>query len=292
MASEPFRRPLIFVAHPDDETLACSGLLQRFPGSLVVFATDGTPAGYGLERKYGSLQAYTRLRFQEAARALSHVPNSTFKWLTGTDGSYFADMHVYEDLPAAATSLRAIAQAFAPDAIVSHAYEGAHIDHDACSFIAMHFAAALSLKHFEFPMYWLDQSGKVVLQRFRDGGLRVAARALEGTGVMKWQLSEAEIECKKKMMAEYRTQRGTVSTFDPRIERFRPATSTSSSFSVPLCRDYLYQNRPPRFYHTRRHRLSAKALLKKFAEFEDWRQQQDDWRQELHVQNRHVGHPR
>ena len=249
MASEPFRRPLIFVAHPDDETLACSGLLQRFPESLVVFATDGTPAGYGLERKYGSLQAYTGLRFQEAARALSHVPNSTFKWLTGTDGSYFADMHVYEDLPAAATCLRAIAQAFAPDAIVSHTYEGAHIDHDACSFIAMHVAAALSLKGFDFPMYWLDQSGKACLQRFRDGGLRVGARALESTEaqVMKWQLSEAEIECKKKMMEEYRTQRGTVSTFDPRIERFRPATSTSSSFSISLCRDYLYQNRPPRF---------------------------------------------
>jgi N-acetylglucosamine malate deacetylase 2 len=280
MASEPFRRPLIFVAHPDDETLACSGLLQRFPESLVVFATDGTPAGYGLERKYGSLQAYTGLRFQEAARALSHVPNSTFKWLTGTDGSYFADMHVYEDLPAAATCLRAIAQAFAPDAIVSHTYEGAHIDHDACSFIAMHVAAALSLKRFEFPMYWLDQSGKACLQRFRDGGLRVGARALESTEaqVMKWQLSEAEIECKKKMMEEYRTQRGTVSTFDPRIERFRPATSTSSSFSISLCRDYLYQNRPPRCYHTRRHRLSAKALLKKFAEFEDWRQQQESWR--------------
>jgi len=280
MAREPFHRPLIFVAHPDDETLACSGLLQRFPESLVVFATDGTPAGYGLERKYGSLQAYTGLRFQEAARALSHVPNSTFKWLTGTDGSYFADMHVYEDLPAAATCLRAIAQAFAPDAIVSHTYEGAHIDHDACSFIAMHVAAALSLKRFEFPMYWLDQSGKACLQRFRDGGLRVGARALESTEaqVMKWQLSEAEIECKKKMMEEYRTQRGTVSTFDPRIERFRPATSTSSSFSIPLCRDYLYQNRPPRFYHTRRHRLSAKAILKKFAEFEDWREQQGSWR--------------
>ncbi len=280
MAREPFHRPLIFVAHPDDETLACSGLLQRFPESLVVFATDGTPAGYGLERKYGSLQAYTGLRFQEAARALSHVPNSTFKWLTGTDGSYFADMHVYEDLPAAATCLRAIAQAFAPDAIVSHTYEGAHIDHDACSFIAMHVAAALSLKRFEFPMYWLDQSGKACLQRFRDGGLRVGARALESTEaqVMKWQLSEAEIECKEKMMEEYRTQRGTVSTFDPRIERFRPATSTSSSFSIPLCRDYLYQNRPPRFYHTRRHRLSAKAILKKFAEFEDWREQQGSWR--------------
>jgi LmbE family N-acetylglucosaminyl deacetylase len=278
MPGEPFSRPLIFVAHPDDETLACGGLLQRFPESLVVFATDGTPAGYGLERRYGRLKAYTELRFQEAACALSHVPNASFKWITGADGSYFGDMHVHEELQAAAISLRAIAQVFAPDAIVSHSYEGAHIDHDACSFIAMHVASALLLKRFEFPMYWLDQSGKAVLQRFRDGGLGVAARALEGTAIMKWQLSEAEIECKKKMMAEYRTQQGTVSTFDPSTERFRPATTTSASFAVRLCRDYLYQERPPRFYHTRRHRLPAKVLLKKFAEFEDWRQQQDEWR--------------
>jgi len=244
-------------------------------GQVEDFVEDQGPGAEG-----GQVRQHDgRHEHQEAARALSHVPNSTFKWLTGTDGSYFADMHVHEDLPAAATCLRAIAQAFAPDAIVSHTYEGAHIDHDACSFIAMHVAAALSLKGFEFPMYWLDQSGKACLQRFRDGGLRVGARALESTEaqVMKWQLSEAEIECKKKMMEEYRTQRGTVSTFDPRIERFRPATSTSSSFSISLCRDYLYQNRPPRFYHTRRHRLSAKALLKKFAEFEDWRQQQKSW---------------
>jgi hypothetical protein len=109
---------------------------------------------------------------------------------------------------------------------------------------------------------------------------------------MEWQLSETEIECKKKMMAEYRTQQGTVSTFDPSIERFRAATSTSSSFSVPLCRDYLYQERPPRFYHTRRHRLGAKALLKKFAEFEEWQRGQESWRQNPHVQSPHVGHQR
>ena len=291
MLGEPFHRPLIFVAHPDDETLACGGLLQRFPGSLVVFATDGTPAGYGLERKYASLQTYTELRLQEAARALSHVPGSSFKWITGRDGCYFGDMHVYEDLPAAATSLRAIAQAFSPDAIISHSYEGAHIDHDACSFIAMHVADVLSLKRFEFPMYWLDQRGNAVLQRFRDGDLWVAAGESHGVAadVMEWQLSEAEIECKKKMMAEYRTQQGTVSTFDPSIERFRLATA---SFSVRLCHDYLYQERPPRFYHTRRHRLSAKALLKKFSEFEEWRQQQQSWRQNPHLQNRHVGHQR
>jgi N-acetylglucosamine malate deacetylase 2 len=272
MPAEPFSRPLIFVAHPDDETLACGGLLQRVPASLVVFATDGTPAGFGLERKFGSLKAYTELRFQEASRALSHIPSASFQWLTRPDGFYFGDMHVYEELPAAATSLRAIAQTFSPDAIVSHTYEGGHIDHDACSFIAMHVAEVLSLKRFEFPMYWLDSSGQAVLQVFRDvkpGG---------AGDVMEWQLSAAEIECKRKMMAEYRTQKGTVSTFTPSIERFRRTNSTSLAFSTPQCRDYLYQNRPPRFYHTRWHRLSAKALLKKFAEFDQWRRQRKEWR--------------
>jgi LmbE family N-acetylglucosaminyl deacetylase len=271
MPVAPFSRPLIFVAHPDDETLACGGLLQRMPASLVVFATDGTPAGFGLERKFGSLKAYTELRFQEAARALSHVPSSLFGWLTRPDGSYFGDMHVFEELPAVATSLRAIAESFSPDSIVSHTYEGGHIDHDACSFIAMHVAEVLSLPRFEFPMYWLDSSGEAVQQAFRG----------KTTGVpedlMEWRLSEAEIERKKNMTAEYHTQQGTVSSFAPGIECFRRATSDRVAFSIPQCRSYLYQSRPPRFYHTRRHRLSAKALLKRFAEFEAWRRQREEW---------------
>lgn len=282
MPIEPFSRPLIFVAHPDDETLAFGGLLQRLPASLIVFATDGAPGGYGLERRFGSLKAYSELRFQEASRALSHTPSASFKWITRPDGSYFSDGHVFEELPEVATSLRAIAQSFSPDAIVSHTYEGAHIDHDACSFIAMHVADVLSLNRFEFPLYWLDQRGEPVLQVFRDSEPSVAASGSAGAVApnIEWQLSEAEIQCKKKMMAEYRTQQGTVSTFNPSTERVRLATSSSLSFSASLCRDYLYQNRPPRFYHTRRHRLFAKALLKKFAEFEVWRQQRDAWRRQ------------
>lgn len=274
MLAEPFSRPLIFVAHPDDETLACGGLLQRVAAAEVVFATDGTPAGFGLERRFGNLKAYTDLRFQEASRALGHVPSASFQWLTRPDGTYFADMHVFEEIAAVATSLRAIAEKFSPDAIVSHAYEGGHIDHDACSFVAMHVAEALSLKRFEFPMYWLDASGRAVLQVFRDSTPGGAGE------VMERQLSEAEIECKKRMMAEYRTQSGTVSTFAPGRERFRRATSDRLSFSVAQCRDYLYQSRPPRFYHSRRHRLSAKALLKKFGEFERWRARREDWRRQ------------
>jgi len=273
-------RPLIFVAHPDDETLALGGLLQRLPAPLVVFATDGAAHGYGLERQFGSLKAYADLRFQEAARVMNWIPNAAFKRLTRSDGSHFSDQHLFEDLPDAATSLLAISQTYSPDAIISHAYEGAHIDHDACSFLAMHIAGALSVKLFEFPLYWLDRGGTVIRQQFRDiaAGVRTDGSQATAADVMEWRLSETEIQCKKKMLAEYHSQRGTVSTFAPETERMRLTRNNRASFSFSLCTDYMYQERRPRFYHTRHHRLSAKALLKKFAEFETWRAGQEWWK--------------
>jgi LmbE family N-acetylglucosaminyl deacetylase len=267
-------RPLIFIAHPDDETLACGGLLQRVPASLVVFATDGAAPGFGCERMFGSLKAYSDVRFQEASRALAHVPNASFQRMTKPDGSNFVELHLFEELTEASASLCALGRSFSPDAIISHAYEGAHIDHDTCSFLAMHAAADLSLMRFEVPLYWLDGQGNVVRQQFRDRQSRIVAPNMEGalTDILELQLSEAEIDCKKRMLAEYQTQRGTVSAFAPGIERMRPAVTTSQSFSNPVCHGYMYQERRPRFYHTRHHRLSANALLQKFAEFEAWHQ--------------------
>jgi hypothetical protein len=149
----------------------------------------------------------------------------------------------------AATSLSSWAESFSPDAIISHAYEGAHIDHDACSFLAMHVAAKLSLKRFEFPLYWIDRQGRVVLQQFRD--VRCTTGKVEGecavADVLEWRLNEAEIECKKKMLAEYRTQRGTVARFSPAEERMRVADNNIAPFSIAMCRDYMYQNLRPRF---------------------------------------------
>jgi len=276
------QRPLIFVAHPDDESLAFGGLLQRLPVSLVVFATNGASAGFGLERKFGSMEAYATLRAREVSRVFRHIPQASFETIARPDGSRFSDMHLFEELPEAAMCLRGIAQSFAPDAIISHAYEGAHLDHDACSFLTMHVAAALSLKRFEFPLYWLDGRGAAVRQQFRDAPSREPAGQLEGAvaDIMEWHLSEAEIACKKEMLAEYQTQHGTVSEFLPGAgaERMRVATTEGSSFSMALCRDYMYQEGRPRFYHTRHHRLPAKTLLKKFAEFEEWRKHRKDWR--------------
>lgn len=262
-------RPLIFVAHPDDETLACAGLVQRVAAPHVVFATDGAAPGLGGDRIYGSLQAYSEIRFQEAFRALAHVPRVSFQRLKKTNGTYFVEVHLFEELPEAFLCLCGAVRSFSPNAIISHAYEGAHIDHDACSFLAMHTAAEFSIPHFEVPLYWLDEYGKVVRQQFRDAHSQSGAP--NDVGIIELRLTEAEIDCKKKMIGEYHSQQGTVSSFALDVERMRRSLMTGESFSRALCHDYMFQERRPRFYHTRHHRLPAKALLKKFAEFETWR---------------------
>ena len=230
----------------------------------------------------GQIREYEKLCGTSYSRGFPRpwpYSHAASKWLTRHDSSHFNDGHLFEELQEAASSLHVIAKSFSPDAIISHAYEGGHLDHEACSFLAMHVGGALSLRRFEFPLYWIDAQGKVVLQKFRDTHPAVGVTGSQGSldDVMAWQLDDAEIQCKKRMMAEYRTQSGTVSTFRPDVERFRPATTTPDSFRIPQCRSYLYQNRPPRFYHTWRHRLPAKGLLKKFVEFEDsWRLEQAD----------------
>lgn len=221
--------------------------------SLVVFATDGAPPHYGFEKQFGTLANYSKVRFQEAAAALSHIPTSSFQRLTKPDGSYFVDQHLFHDLHHALASLLTIARQFSPDAMISHAYEGGHIDHDACSFILKHAATALSLARFELPLYWVDEKGKAMVQRFRDSG----------SVPMDFHLTPEEIVSKQAMLAEYKTQPELASAFPPDTEQIRAAVRTD--FSVALCRDYSYRNWRPLFW---RPRISSRTLLRKFAEFE------------------------
>ena len=248
MTIADMERVLVFVAHPDDETIGCSGLLQRATGSLVVFAVDGAPPHYGFERRHGSLLKYSEARFLEASRALSLIPRCSFRRLRRENGSYFVDQHLFQNVREAFSGLVQIAREFSPKVIVSHAYEGGHIDHDACSFLATKTAHALALRQLEFPLYWKSETGRDIFQEFRE--------SREGEIVL--ELSEEEIAVKESMRAEYRTQRGMLSVFRHEQERFRSVIFTD--YSRRNWADYAFENR--------RRRLDAESFLRKLTEFE------------------------
>jgi N-acetylglucosamine malate deacetylase 2 len=247
MLFDGLKRVLVFVAHPDDETIGCGVLLQRLPSALVVFAVDGAPPGYGFERKFGELLNYSEQRFKEAASALSFTPNCSFQRLKSPSGAYFHDRRLFAELEQAATSLLVIAKQFSPEAIVSHAFEGGHIDHDACSFLASHAASTLSVKCFEFPLYWQNKNGQDTFQQFRN----------PQEGIISLRPSSAEIAIKHKMLAEYKTQGDVVAAFSPEIERFRPVPSY----------DYAHPAWSMKYPGPWRRRHDAKKMLQRFSEF-------------------------
>ena len=240
---------LVLAAHPDDETIACSGLLQRATASLVVFAVDGAPPRYGFERKFGSLRQYSELRFREASSALQNIPHCLFRRLTKPDDSWFVDQHLFLNLPDAFASLISIVNDFSPDLLVSHALEGGHIDHDACHILANRAAHCLHLPALEFPLYWRSPRGQDIFQKFRDQREREFLL----------NLTEQERTRKLQMLAQYRSQHGLVSVFDLETERFRPVTPLDLS-RVPW-QDYPFENR--------RKPLTKVTFLQKVSDFSE-----------------------
>lgn len=246
-ATAHFDRVLVFVAHPDDETIGCGALLQRATAGLVVFAVDGAPPHYGFEGRYGSLRKYSDLRFHEASRALQYIPHRSYRRLTKKDGTWFVDQHLFRELLVAFASLSAVVSEFSPDLVVSHAFEGGHIDHDACHNLAERIVSATNLRTLEFPLYWKGQRGEDVFQRFREGR----------EGELALQLSDSEGRLKRRMLAEYRTQQNLMSVFHCESERFRPLRQ--NDYTRASWFGYAYENRQAQ--------LKAELFLQKIAEF-------------------------
>jgi LmbE family N-acetylglucosaminyl deacetylase len=244
--TEKFGKVLVLVAHPDDETIGCSGLLQRASSALVVFAVDGSPPHYGFENKYGSLQRYSDIRFLEADVALKTLSHCSFRRLASQSGAHFVDQHLFDRMSEALTSLNQFVCRFSPDLIVTHAFEGGHIDHDACHVLAAHIARAYSLMVMEFPSYWKADDGRDMFQQFRN----------HRNDEVVLRLSEHEIEVKRQMLASYRTQQVLTSVFHLHTERFRPALQEREKECTWA--NYAFENR--------RRRLKATLFLEKVEE--------------------------
>ena len=207
----PGLRWLAVVAHPDDEVLGCGALLSRLPDVDVVHVTDGAPRDGGDARRHGfdTPEAYAAARWREARAALvlAGVPEERHH------GFGIADQgaaHALADV--ARRLLPVVARA---GAVLTHAYEGGHPDHDAVAF-AVHAAVRLAgatVPVYEMPFYHAAPEGWA-RQVFLPG---------EGGAPHGLALSEAERHLKHRMAACHATQGATLAGFALDRELYRLA---------------------------------------------------------------------
>ncbi len=218
-----FLKLLVLAAHPDDETIGASVLLSRFPQSSVAFLTDGAPRDTKLwsAGANGSREDYADVRRQEAGHALAFAdvsPKNVF-WLGGVDQE-------------AAINMARLAERFSklitdtlPAALITHPYEGGHPDHDSAAVIAR---MAISL---------FDGKNKPLLLEMtsyhaRDGRCVTGEFLHPGSSAdLPFELSHADRERKRKMMAAYASQRLVLEKFP--IDRERLRLAPDYNFSEP-----------------------------------------------------------
>jgi LmbE family N-acetylglucosaminyl deacetylase len=223
--ADPHRAPIdardiaIVTAHPDDETVAFGVVLRRLQGVRVVLATDGSPRDMLTQRVLGfeSVEAYRDVRQAEliAALALADVPASALTRLE------FPDKEAARNLGAFATALRAFFAASSIRAVLTHAYEGGHPDHDAVAAAVALATRGSAIEVVESPFY-RSRHGRFAVQSFVP---------IEGVPIVETPLTPPEVAHKLAMVACYPSQAALLQPFRPRTERFR--RMPSYDFSRP-----------------------------------------------------------
>ncbi len=208
----PGRHWLVVVAHPDDETLGCGALLSRLPGATVVHVTDGAPRDGGDARRHGfpDPAAYAAARWDEARAALdlAGVPTARHHGFGIADqGAAYRLVEI---------TRRLLPHLAGADAVLTHACEGGHPDHDAVCF-AVHAAAKLARTGatiVEMPFYHAGPVGWT-RQRFlpHPGAGREFSPAM----------GRDALDLKRRMAACHVTQAKTLAGFALERELFRAA---------------------------------------------------------------------
>jgi LmbE family N-acetylglucosaminyl deacetylase len=213
--ADPDRAPIdarqiaIVTAHPDDETLAFGVVMRRLEGVRVVLATDGSPRDMLTQRVLGfeSVEAYRDARHAEltSALALAGVPASALTRLE------FPDKEAARNLGAFATALCAFFAETGIRAVLTHAYEGGHPDHDAVAAAVALATRDSAIEVVESPFY-RSRNGRFAVQSFVP---------IEGVPVVETLLTSDEAAHKSGMVACYPSQVALLRGYRPRFERFR-----------------------------------------------------------------------
>ncbi|HLH16776.1 MAG TPA: PIG-L family deacetylase [Bryobacteraceae bacterium] len=236
------RRPVLVVAaHPDDETIGAGGMLARLRDVTILHITDGAPrdmadaraAGFENREDY----AAARRRELEAAMRLAGIGNGQLLHLNVVDKEASLEM-AYVTL-----KLVHLLRELRPGAVLTHAYEGGHPDHDAAAF-AVHAACARVTAPpdvYEFASY--HAAAQVAAAGSSQAPVRMeTGRFLPGGDAGEvYVLDEAQRDNKRRMLECFPTQAGMLRHFALDEERFRPAPAYDFT-AAPHAGTLLYES--------------------------------------------------
>ncbi len=217
------RPVLVVAAHPDDETIGAGGMLARLRDVTILHITDGAPrdmadahaAGFVNREEY----AAARRRELQAAMRMAGIGSGQLPHLNVVDQEASLEM-AYITL-----KLVHLLRERRPGAVLTHAYEGGHPDHDAAAF-AVHAACARVATPpdvYEFASY--HAAAQVVAAGSSQAPVRMeTGRFLPGGDAGEvYLLDEAERDRKRQMMECFQTQARMLRHFALDEERFRRA---------------------------------------------------------------------
>lgn len=140
---------LFIVAHPGDEIVAAGGALTDLPEARFLHVTNGAPRDLStaIEDGFFDRQEYADARKREFSAALrcAGLKEEQVSELG------FAAGEVSRNLATLTMSIAAVLREQQPDAVVTHAYEGTHPDHDAIAFAVQTACALLESDGWKAP---------------------------------------------------------------------------------------------------------------------------------------------
>lgn len=205
---------LVVAAHPDDEVIGLGAQLPRFRDVTLLHATDGAPRDGRDAAMHGfpDTAAYAAARRRELLEALALAGIGAERALTCDIPDQQASLRMAE----LAREVANLVATRRPAAIVTHAYEGGHPDHDATAF-AVH--AALRLADAPPPVL-LEMAGYHAGPQGMETGCFLPAAGDAGVCLA---IPPAARARKEQMIACFATQRQVLAGFRIDIEMLRQA---------------------------------------------------------------------